>query len=265
MLETSSPLESGERERARPTYLIESVDSVLRLLRMFLRAGRIRLTDAAEALDVAPSTAHRLLAMLCYHGFATQDRRSREYHAGAVLTQLGLAAIKRLDIRELAQPCMEALSSELGETVGLGILQGGNVLYLAGVDSSRVVRVCSRTGALIPAHTIAKGKLLLSALTDAQLLKLYPHENLPASTKRSVSTRTELRAQLAAIRRRGYAHTVGESEEGVASIAVGIHDEAGTMRAAMSVAAPFFRATKAEVTTWLPALRHAAARVGAAL
>jgi IclR family acetate operon transcriptional repressor len=253
------------QEASRPPYLIESVDSALRLLHIFLRSDRVRLSEAAEALDVSPSTAHRLLAMLCYHGFATQDRRRREYCPGPALMRMGLAAMKRLDIREHARPIMEALAAELNETVGLGILQGRDVLYLAGVDGTRVVRVGARTGALIPAHCISMGKVLLSSLGDDRLEELFPQDALPAMTERTVATKAELRAQLAVIRRRGYAQSVGESEEGVASIAVGIFDEAGTMHAAMSVAAPFFRATKATVAEWLPPLRDAAARLGAAL
>jgi IclR family transcriptional regulator, acetate operon repressor len=92
-----------------------------------------------------------------------------------------------------------------------------------------------------------------------------PHEALPVMTDKTVATKTELAAQLAAIRRRGYAQSVGESEEGVASIAVGIFDDGGAMHAAMSVAAPFFRATKKNIAEWLPPLRDAAARLGTAL
>jgi IclR family transcriptional regulator, acetate operon repressor len=253
------------REAPRPAYLIESVDSALRLLHMFARGDRVRLSEVAEALQVSPSTAHRLLAMLCYHGFATQDHRRREYRPGPALMRVGFAAMKKLDIREVARPIMEALSAELNETIGLGILQGVEVLYMAGIDGTRVVRVGARTGALIPAHCISMGKVLLSSLTEEQLTALFPHEALPVMTDKTVATKAELSTQLAAIRRRGYAQSVGESEEGVASIAVGIFDHGGAMHAAMSVAAPFFRATKANIAEWLPPLRAAAARLGAAL
>ena len=60
----------------RPTYAIESVDSVLRLLRSFGQQSEIRISEAAESLGVAPSTAHRLLSMLVYHGFACVSARA---------------------------------------------------------------------------------------------------------------------------------------------------------------------------------------------
>ncbi len=64
--------------------MLESVDNVLRLLQMLRDVGGLRLKDAAEELGIAPSTAHRLLAMLVYRGFAVQDER-RMYHPGSAM------------------------------------------------------------------------------------------------------------------------------------------------------------------------------------
>src|SRR5258708_33978546 len=65
----------------KPTYLVESVDNALRLLQMLRDLGVLRLTDAAQELGIAPSTAHRLRAMLVYRGFAVQHEK-RGYHPG---------------------------------------------------------------------------------------------------------------------------------------------------------------------------------------
>ena len=61
------------RKIERPTYVLESVDNALRLQQMLRDGGALRLKDAARELDIAASTAHRLLAMLVYRGFAVQD------------------------------------------------------------------------------------------------------------------------------------------------------------------------------------------------
>ena len=107
----------------RPTYLLESVDNALKLLQMLRDVGGVRLKEAAEQLDIAPSTAHRLLAMLVYRGFAVQDEK-RMYHPGPAM---GAGPAQRGWTREFNDACrphMEALASMCGETVNLVIRVG---------------------------------------------------------------------------------------------------------------------------------------------
>ena len=75
-----------------PAYPIASVDHALRLLMLFRDRPRVRLSEASEYLGVAHSTAHRLMAMLAYHGFVRQEPGSRAYLAGPALVEIGLAA-----------------------------------------------------------------------------------------------------------------------------------------------------------------------------
>lgn len=253
---------AGAGERERPAYLIESVDSALRLLHMFLVSERIRVSEAAAQLGVAPSTAHRLLAMLQYHGFVAQDPRTHEYHAGPDLIRFGLAAAEQLDLRQQARPVLEGLSSAVDETVHLGIMQGGNVLYIDGVEGTRVLRIGSRAGASIPLHCVSMGKALLTALSRERFDELYPQEQLPTLTSRTLTTKTQLAKQLATIRRQGFAYSCSESDDGVASIAMAVFNGKGELRAAISIAAPAARTTQGRIGGWVPLLRSAAADLG---
>lgn len=246
----------------RPAYLIESVDSALRLLHMFLEVERVRISEAAAHLGVAPSTAHRLMAMLQYHGFATQDRRTHEYRPGPDLMRIGLAAVAQLDLREQARPIMEALSAEVQETVTLGIQQGGSVLYVDAVESTQVLRIGARTGALIPLHSVSIGKAILAALPREDVEALYPREKLQTLTPRTLATKSQLLQQLARARKNGYAESRGESEDGVASIAAPVIDANGAVLGALSIAAPASRFTTERIAEWAPRLRRAVDRLG---
>ena len=77
-----------------PAYPIESVDNALQLLLLFREQSTLRVADASRTLGVAPSTAHRLISMLQYHGFVQQDPRSKAYRAGTALAQIGLAVVR---------------------------------------------------------------------------------------------------------------------------------------------------------------------------
>ena len=81
-----------------PQYPIESVDKALKILLLLGERSELRLTDVAEYLNVATSTAHRLLAMLQYRGFVRQDPRTRAYRAGTALTGVALSILERFDV-----------------------------------------------------------------------------------------------------------------------------------------------------------------------
>ena len=203
-----------------PQYPIESVDNALRLLLLFADQPRIRLTDASSYLGVASSTAHRLLAMLQYRGFVRQEMPSRAYVPGGALGIIAAAVVRQTNVPALARPVLERLNRELAETVHLGRLDGDQVRYLDSIESGQAVRVASRVGRLVPAHCTSTGKAMLSRLPAEVVHELYPEERLAGVTSRSIRDRTVLDRQLRTTRRRGYAMSDGESEEGVVSVAV---------------------------------------------
>jgi DNA-binding IclR family transcriptional regulator len=218
------------------------VNNALLLLLLFREQPRVRLTDACKYLDVAHSTAHRLLAMLAHHGFVQQEPVTRAYIAGPALVEVGLAVVGSLNVREQARPVMEELAAELGETIHLAVLEGNQVRYVDAVESERALRVVARTGTLVPAHCTSLGKALLALMTDDQVTQLYPTSAEPftARTDRSITTQAALMEEVAATRSRGYALNWGETEDDVGSVAVAFRDFAGRP-AAIAVAAPTSR------------------------
>jgi IclR family transcriptional regulator, acetate operon repressor len=229
-----------------PAYPIASVDNALRLLVLFRDRPRVRLSEASEYLGVAHSTAHRLMAMLAFHGFVRQEADSRAYVAGPVLTEIGLAAVRELDIRLHARPALEQLASSLGETVHLAVLEGDSVRYLDAVESPRALRVAARTGTTLAANCTASGKALLAELPDAEVTALFggvPGSGLTALTGRSITTLPRLLAELGRVRERGSAVNVEESEEGVASVAVAVRGPRLAPAAALAVSGPVSRMT----------------------
>jgi IclR family transcriptional regulator, acetate operon repressor len=248
--------------RKPPEYPIASVDNALTLLTLLGERKQVRVTEAARMLGTARSTAHRLLAMLEYHGFARQDFETKGYTAGPALIEVGLAAVERLDLRGLARPYLERLSDELGETAHLVRLDDASVVFLDSVESSRALRIGSRVGRSMPAHCTAAGKAILAQLTREELRRLYPRTKLEQMTSRSPKTRAELEAALAEIRERGYATNFGESEDEVAAVAVAIPRRPGMPRASITLSAPITRLDDEGVVRIAEATRKAAEKLG---
>ena len=135
-----------------PQYAIASVDKALQLV-LLLRDRRdewFRVSEIADELGVARSTAHRLLAMLVYRGFARQDSE-KLYGAGAVLIDARLEH-GALDLRSVARPHLEQLSSRYDETVHLVTLEGASAVFLDSVEGTPGTqgRIASRSTHAVP-------------------------------------------------------------------------------------------------------------------
>jgi DNA-binding IclR family transcriptional regulator len=242
---SSAVQKKAHRTIEKPAYLLESVDNALRLLQMLRDVGALRLKDAAEELNIAPSTAHRLLAMLVYRGFAVQDEK-RQYHPGPAM---GAGPAQRGWTREFTDTCrphLEALALACGETVHLEIRVGAQVRFLTSVESNATLRVGDRQGQVLAAELTSGGRALLAELSDDALAALYPAEQLAA-----------LHKELAGIRAAGFALNVEQTEEGVAAFAVAVHNRAGRAVAAVSVAVPTVRYRRHAKGELIPTLKRA--------
>lgn len=231
---------------AAPQYPIESVDNALKILLLLGERSEVRLTEVGEYLGVASSTAHRLLAMLQYRGFVRQDGRSKAYRPGTALTGVAFAVLQRFDVRETLRPFLEELNRELSETVHLGILDGTFVRFIDAIESPRTVRVTSRLAQSMPANCTSSGKALLSQLPREELHRLYPNEELEGLTPNSIRSRAELEIEIENVRRRGYATSAEESEEGVSSVSVAVPSGPSPVAIAMNVAVPVNRMSRTD-------------------
>jgi len=222
--------ESGEFAAAPeygvvPQYPIESVDNALKVLLLLGHLPALRLTDLSGYLGVASSSAHRMLAMLQYRGFVRQDPATRAYVPGPALDELAFKTLRRHDVRNLARPVLERLNAELRETIHLGQLEERDVRFIDAIESNRALRVGSRLGRVMPAQCTSTGKAMLATLSEPQIRELYPEERLVQLTPHSIGTRADLLVELVEVRRRGYATSQEESEEGVSSISIAIPGE----------------------------------------
>ncbi|KSZ58842.1 IclR family transcriptional regulator [Rhodococcus sp. C26F] len=236
----------------KPTYMLESVDNALRLLQLLRDAGAIRLKDAAAELGTAPSTAHRLLAMLVYRGFAVQDEK-RMYHPGPALGVGPASQGWTRDFTDLCRPHMEALATLADETVNLVIRVGSQARFLWTAEAASILRVGDRRGQVLPAELTAGGRILLAELPRSVLEQLYlrpadePHISQGPSPAYETDRRMaigefeEFAHELEAARKLGFAVNVEQTEEGVAALGVAIRNGRGIAIGALTVAVPVTR------------------------
>lgn len=233
-----------------------SVDRALRILELLGERRSVRVMDVADHLGVARSTAHRLLSALLHRQFVAQDA-AKLYHRGPAFATAGFGHDHTPMLRAAVRPHLEALATQVDETCHLAVLEGNGSRFIDGVESRQILRVGTRTGMLLPAHTTAVGKALLAELSNADFFALYPR-GLPGM-RAELAKRSTLRKELAQARKRGYATNFDESERGVTAAAVTIKDQGGRTLASIAVACPSTRCPRSRIEPIVVALRDAAA------
>jgi DNA-binding IclR family transcriptional regulator len=221
----------------------------------------VSVSAAGRYLDVAPSTAHRLLAMLQHHRLIDQDPARKTYRVGPGLAELGLTALRDFDIRAVARPHLARLVDEVNETAHLVALQGSDVLFLDCVESEAPVRATPRTGQRLPAYCTAGGKVQLAQLSERELMRMFPSERLEGLTDQSITARAELLRELKKAKRLGYATNRRESEQDIHAVAAAIVDESGVARGGLTVSGPPERMPLATMRTIAKSVQEAAARI----
>jgi DNA-binding IclR family transcriptional regulator len=242
-----------------PTYAAASVDHALRLAQILQIEGAITVSAAADRLGVARSTAHRILSALVYRDFAVQAE-DRSYRVGPILELAGQARSNIGALRAAALGPMRALVDTLDETVNLSIRTGRTVRFIASVESSQVLRVGTREGAVFPAHLVTGGLVMLAALTDDEVAALYAAEPDGAAPDL-----VKLRRDLRAVRRSGIALNLERSERGVVALGTGIRDGHGATVAALAVSMPSVRYVPGRIEPVIAALTAAAASISRSL
>jgi IclR family transcriptional regulator, acetate operon repressor len=242
----------------KPAYSIESVDHALRLAVLLQHEGPMGVSEAAERLDVARSTAHRLLAMLVYRDFAEQTT-DRRYQAGAVLRKPTAMEPAR-QLRTIAIPHLRQLVDAVGETANVMVLVGRQIRFVASVECDHILRVGDREGRMLPAHLASGGRVLLARLSDTQLDELYtPDDNADhaeGGDGGAVDPRS-LRRSLRQIRRQGFAVNNQATETGVTAVGHAV----GDANAALSIALPTARYSRQDLPRMVEALRRTAAEI----
>jgi DNA-binding IclR family transcriptional regulator len=204
---------------------------------------RLGLAELSGELGLPKGTVFGILRTLQLLSLVEKDPESRKYQLGPGLVRLGMRYLDTSELHRHALRWSDALASRSNETVRVGILHDRQVLVLHHVFRRAGGREAFPTGAMLPLHATAMGKILLATSQDAS-------EQLAASelTPFTAATTTDpdrLASGLEDVRERGWASSIEEFVEGVASLAAPIRDRRGTTVGALSLSAPVGRLCRA--------------------
>jgi IclR family acetate operon transcriptional repressor len=242
-VETDLRASDAPRERASGT--IRSVDRALDILEVLTRSGgALALSEISARTGLNASTCHHLLATLMARGYIGQNGRNREYMIGNKVFDLADARARQFSLVEVAMPRLRALNEETREAVHLAVIQARELITVAKLDSLHAVKVDSGfVGKSNAAHATASGKAILAWLPEAELTAIATAKGLERFTENTVTDIEALRAELALVRRHGFAQDREEFQPGVICIGAAIRNHTGGVIASVSCSTPTMRAS----------------------
>jgi len=221
----------------RKYYQIGSLEKGMKILEAIIDHGELTVTQAANLLEINRASAHRFITTLRDLGYVRKNQHNN-YEATFKMLEMGMKQADKFEIRRMAKPAMRDLAAEFDETVNLGVLDNGQVVYLDKVESRELLRMDSGVGTACNPCATALGKAMLAFLPEDEKAALLNGGCLEPITSNTITDPVRLEKELAKIKRQGYAVDNEELAMDLYCVGAPIFDFNGYPAYAMSLSGP---------------------------
>lgn len=253
MTQTPGPSDQFVQSLARGLSVIVAFDE---------EHHQMTLAQVAQRTGYSRATARRFLHTLVELGYMRTDGKA--FALTPQVLRLGTAYLSGLGLPQVAQPHLERLSAQLGESTSAAVLDGTDIVYVARVATRRIMSVGIAVGTRFPAYATSMGRVLLAALDEDALSDHLERADLRALTPRTIHDPIALRRELDRVRDQGWALVDQELERGLTSIAAPVMSPGGSVVAALNVSTATIDG-QADLETAREPLLATAAAIGADL
>jgi IclR family transcriptional regulator, pca regulon regulatory protein len=233
-----------------PKNQVQSVAKAFAVLQAFGRdLPALTVAEIAGRAELDRGTAFRLIHTLVGLGYVRAVPDSRRFRLTLKCLELGFSVLAAGDLPGHATPLLREMVPGVADAGSLGVLDRGEVIYLARVDRDLAHHgVVRRPGTRIGAYATALGQAIMAWLPQEEQVA---HLESVARVKLSERTMTDLDAligRLAEVRTRGYAISDGENAYGLVTVAAPVLDPRGAPCAGVSLTVGSSRMSSAEFT-----------------
>lgn len=240
---------------------VQSFARGLEVIRSFSAGAPVQtLSEVAARAGMTRAGARRILLTLLSLCYVESD--GKLYRLTPRILELGYAYLSSLPLWELAQPVMNRLSAETGESCSVAVLDGSDIVYVLRVHTHKIMALNLSVGTRLPAYCTSMGRVLLAGLPDAEVLKRLRESRIGPLTRHTVTDVKTLMEKVQQVRQQDWAMVSEELEEGLISVAAPIRDRHGRVTAALNISGQLRRTSASVVReTVLPVLQAAAEEV----
>lgn len=218
-----------------------SVKNAMDILKLFsMHNPELRVIDIAKQLNIAPSTAYRLLSTLASEGFVYKDLQTNHYSLGVSVLALTNIVNSQLPIVKEATPILNSLTEKTGESSHLAIMEGHEVIYLQKIENEYSIHVTTHIGRRNPIHCTSTGQAIL-AFEKEELIDEILSKPLHKFTEHTITDPQQLRKKLEEIRQLGYVVNYEGFEKNVISIGAPVFNSKNRVIASVNITGPIKR------------------------
>jgi len=240
-----------------------SITRVLEIIEIVSTADRpISPADLAYHLNIPKPSIHRLLAQLTEENFLQRNMRGLVV-PGNRMQSIALGVLYNNRFKALRQAILAQLTENIGESCGISIPNGVDMIYYDRVQNSNPIQVHLPIGSHTPICATASGKLYLSSLSDSLCLKIIHKIPMPRYARNTMTQVSTLHKDIQNIRHSGIATDNEEFIDGMVAVSVPIKNAQGKLFACLFVHAPVIRMSLAQLLEFTPLLKQAATELAA--
>ena len=249
----------------RSPEFVQSLERGLSVIRSFSRESpALTLTEIADRTGLTRAAARRFLLTLRDMGYVASD--GRLFSLRPRVLELGYSYLSSLPVWEIARPHLEHLADLVQETTSASVLDGSDIVFVARVETKRIMSMTLGVGSRLPAWATAMGRVLLAELPPHQLDDYFSRVRLLPLNGRTITDQASLRQIIDRTRTDGWTLVDGEIEEGVRSLAVPLRSPDGRAEAALTVCSHAFRVSVERIMDeFLPLVTETSRRITAEL
>jgi DNA-binding IclR family transcriptional regulator len=236
-----------------------SIKRVLEVLELLRRSERpLRTREIIQQLSIPRSSGYEIIKILEASEYIERRGNDNAFSLGRQLHILGMAYREQVDLLKDGALIAEALRDRTGETVQLCVLDTDYLLVLLKEDGQQPVRIISKVGTRVPVNWGASGRLLVSDLSEKQLVDLLTRTAEPSPIDHRPVDIPSLMREIREFRRRGWAFELNQTNAHAGCIAAPVLDLQGHCLATISVVAPEHRLREDQLPPLVDAVCEAA-------
>jgi IclR family transcriptional regulator, pca regulon regulatory protein len=194
---------------------------------------RLTISDVSGITGLDRAAARRCLLTLSELGYANFD--GKNFNLTPRVLRLGTSCLATMPLPRIVQPLLDKLSTEIGQSTSVSILDGGEIVYVARAAQQKLMSINLMAGSRLPASCSSMGRVLLASLPDDEVRKILKSHPPTKRTSKSITSLTAILELVRHARESGFAIVDQELEIGLRSIAVPLFDSRGRTVAALNV------------------------------
>lgn len=232
-----------------------SVHKAIRILREFSQnEPELGISQLSRRLGIAKSTVSRLIHILCAENMVVQNPETRKYHLSLTAFEIGSVVYNEMELCQIAFPMLKKMLSTVQAAIQMVTYDNGGIIYLVKLPEHRDGKILNVMGKRVPAHCTASGKVMLAFQDEHEINRVMSH-NLKAFTHKTITCPDKLRLELQTIRKRGYAVSHDEFNQGMSSVAVPVFNDYDAIIASICILRPTGQITDANIPPLLKEMK----------